>query len=611
MHGRHHGEASVGASDGLAQQLHDSFRVITRLIALTLSVTVVVFGTILLVFQPRVHDYFQGGRAAERVHEGMLDQETGLRGFLLTADPDYLQPFQDGREQVQENVPRMVAHLSFDRGLRDELIQLQVSEESWSNEWAGAIGRGNASGDAAFFARGKQLFDAYRRQHSRLSTAVDQALDRTRRAQRNTLAAGGAAEVVLCAGMVAFTRRRRRRLHDGLVAPVHQLLGTMAAIRDGDLSARPAQEGPLELRNLAAAMGDMAGAVERAHLAEAEGQREATAHSQLLARVLDVTHDLSSTLDVDEVVSLLACGAASLSGAERAVVWLHDPEHDRLVATFDTVTGGAPSVAPLVLDDGSKGRAARFGRAIAVRRGDGPSMALPMIAAARTIGVVELIGDGVDELAAGAVEALDTLVSHAASVVEAARLHQATQELSERDALTGLLNRRRLDEDLRRECVRSTRYGSSLALLMIDVDNFKTFNDDHGHQQGDEALRELAAILTGELRSSDTVYRYGGEEFAVMLVETPLEGASEMAERLRSRIVQRLAVRFGGDAAALSASIGVAAWTPRRGTPSELMAAADGALYEAKRTGRNRVVVAGEVERRSDSVVSLQARSQR
>src|SRR3954466_10140560 len=114
VHGRHHGEASIGASDGLALQLHRSFRVITRLIGLTLVVTIVVFGTILLVFQPRVHAYFEGGRAAEAVHEGMLDQETGLRGFLLTGDIDYLMPYEHGHDQVAASVPEMVKHLSFD-----------------------------------------------------------------------------------------------------------------------------------------------------------------------------------------------------------------------------------------------------------------------------------------------------------------------------------------------------------------------------------------------------------------------------------------------------------------------------------------------------------------
>src|SRR3954471_16385618 len=128
VHGRHDGEASIGASDGLALQLHRSFRVITRLIALTLVVTVVVFGSILFVFQPRVHGYVEGGEATAREYESMLDQETGLRGFLLTRDAAFLAPYRQGRAQLDVNSREMVRRLAFDPHLNNALIAVRVAE---------------------------------------------------------------------------------------------------------------------------------------------------------------------------------------------------------------------------------------------------------------------------------------------------------------------------------------------------------------------------------------------------------------------------------------------------------------------------------------------------
>lgn len=188
-----------------------------------------------------------------------------------------------------------------------------------------------------------------------------------------------------------------------------------------------------------------------------------------------------------------------------------------------------------------------------------------------------------------------------------ARVYERTQELKDAndrlaelaitDGLTGLYNHRHFHERLALEVERSGRNGKPLALLMVDVDNFKKYNDDYGHPCGDEVLRQLAKVFGEERRVNDLVGRVGGEEFAIVLVETPKSAALAVAERIRRRAEEMPPINIPGEARSarpLTISVGVAGM-PEDGTASAvLMAAADKALYAAKRGGRNRVMAAGE-----------------
>jgi diguanylate cyclase (GGDEF)-like protein len=131
---------------------------------------------------------------------------------------------------------------------------------------------------------------------------------------------------------------------------------------------------------------------------------------------------------------------------------------------------------------------------------------------------------------------LQVLLSTAAAALESAHLHSAAKELADVDALTRLPNRRRLDADLEAEWDRCRRYGRPLSMIMLDLDHFKALNDEHGHVHGDEVLRATSVALSEVMRTSDTAYRYGGEEFAILLRETGLEDARAVAERLRVAI---------------------------------------------------------------------------
>lgn len=182
------------------------------------------------------------------------------------------------------------------------------------------------------------------------------------------------------------------------------------------------------------------------------------------------------------------------------------------------------------------------------------------------------------------------LSGQAASALRVIDLHEQLQRQATVDDLTGLVNRRRFQETLGKAIAYAQRAGEPLSLVLVDVDNFKRVNDTYGHQCGDAVLRALGAILRERTRAADTPARYGGEELAVLMPGTDAAGASVSAEELRAAIAA--AVVEGPDwPVTVTASFGVAEIGPMVPTGEALVAAADAALYEAKRTGKNRVVV--------------------
>ncbi|KQV61380.1 diguanylate cyclase [Duganella sp. Root198D2] len=170
----------------------------------------------------------------------------------------------------------------------------------------------------------------------------------------------------------------------------------------------------------------------------------------------------------------------------------------------------------------------------------------------------------------------------------------ALEQLATRDGLTGLANRRCFDHTLLAEWQRALRQAQPLSLLMVDVDNFKQYNDAFGHVGGDDCLKRIASAVASEMRANDLVARYGGEEFAVILPNQSLKGAAIVAERIRCRIEALRLPNSGASQRYVTVSIGAAtAIASHEQQPAQLVATADAALYRAKHMGRNRISLPG------------------
>jgi diguanylate cyclase (GGDEF)-like protein/PAS domain S-box-containing protein len=174
------------------------------------------------------------------------------------------------------------------------------------------------------------------------------------------------------------------------------------------------------------------------------------------------------------------------------------------------------------------------------------------------------------------------------------KLRDALREMALRDSLTGLYNRRYLEDALNRELHRAERSGKPVSVVMIDIDHFKHFNDKYGHDAGDFVLSAVGRAITKSIRPSDIACRYGGEELAVVLSEANLECARERAEQLRLAIRDTNLTHLGQTLPAPTASFGIAVYPVNGTKPADLLKAADQALYRAKQEGRDRVCVAAE-----------------
>jgi diguanylate cyclase (GGDEF)-like protein len=191
------------------------------------------------------------------------------------------------------------------------------------------------------------------------------------------------------------------------------------------------------------------------------------------------------------------------------------------------------------------------------------------------------------------------LAAQASIALENERLHRTVKRQAITDELTQLANRRRFTETLSLEVRRAERFGDPLTLVLADLDDFKQVNDRHGHQVGDEVLRRFAEVLRENMRDFDLPVRFGGEEFAVLLPGTGIEGGEQLARRLSAALTALRMPETGGDRPPVTASFGVASF-PEAPTASELLTTADQALYQAKAEGKNRVVSALPATRRRD-----------
>jgi diguanylate cyclase (GGDEF)-like protein len=374
--------------------------------------------------------------------------------------------------------------------------------------------------------------------------------------------------------------------------PVQRLAADAVAIARGDLELNLETEGGDEVGRLGAAFNAITQDLRR-YVTELRASRDEIRRGmERLGETLSATHDLNGMLAV-----VLDTAAVTL-GAEAGVVYLrsgrrreirarvmHGVSASSIKLGFGEGLAGAvmqtetPLLAPA---DGHKPAAPEPVQATA--------LAVPLVRAGSVIGVLALYGRPGPRYTRDDLSTLSSFASQASVAIDNVYLHEETERLATTDALTGAWNRRFLDATLAREVDRARRFGRPLSVLMLDLDRFKTVNDRFGHQVGDEVLVELAKRIQISIRSQiDTLARFGGEEFTIVLPETGHPGAKIVADKVL-KVVRDTPFKVDGSELSITVSVGAATFPEHGDSMTDLMRAADRALYRAKREGRNRVV---------------------
>ena len=368
-----------------------------------------------------------------------------------------------------------------------------------------------------------------------------------------------------------------------LQSEIQRLLVAAQRLGGGDFSVAVPAEGNDEFAALGKEFNSMARQLE-ARLEELQRER-----ARLQEAIRRVGESFSASLDRVGLLEIVVQTAVDGIGAAAGRATMRDSE-DRLKEVART---GEPEAFRRALH-AAEAAVIDAGQIAEIQVGGASALAAPLGATEdgdQVIGIVS-VARGDRAFTHGERELFAYLTNQASVSVENVDLHETVQRQAVTDELTGLFNHRRFQEVMTAEVERARRYGHELGLIMLDIDNFKSVNDAYGHLTGDNVLRAVARVLRQSSRDVDEPARYGGEEMAVALPQTDLEGAYQFAERVRGRIeALELPLPDGDGTLKVTASFGAASLATADGaSKGALVAAADAALYEAKRSGKNRTV---------------------
>ncbi|MEH6459407.1 diguanylate cyclase [Chitinimonas sp. JJ19] len=505
---------------------------------------------------------------------GLKDAETGTRGYLLTGREEYLQPYYQGTErssELQVQLDRQFADDAILAPRMRDLRNLVKALREYQSRMITSRQRSSAADSPAFhdISQGKLNMDRIR-----VTVAEASAILSVRQAS------------------IAAEQHSRERLVSLAVLLITSL--------DGALFATLLWQLFRAMRERLAVTQELQALSDRAQ-STADNLEE---HNYQMAILSRMSSALQVCVDSGEFFGVVGKYAHQLFPEHAGAIYVYHPSRDLLERMVSWLSPASDTqlFEPL--------------QCWAIRRGQihevsdcskapvcqhlqqdvtGAYLCLPLMAGGEPVGILylEAPAEGGEPFSTGLRQLANALAEQVALAVTNMNLRENLRRQSIVDALTGLYNRRFLDETLQRELIRANRLGTPLSVVMLDVDHFKRFNDTHGHEAGDLVLRHIAQFMQKSLRGSDLACRFGGEEFTLIMPETTPENAQAKCEELREQ-VSLLTIRLGGKPLpAVTISMGIAS-TPQHGERAEeLIQAADAALYQAKHHGRNRVEVAG------------------
>ena len=320
----------------------------------------------------------------------------------------------------------------------------------------------------------------------------------------------------------------------------------------------------------------------------------------------DISRTLTSAAGHADVLFLLAKKIKEKTGAENCTIYLVDEQTGSLSMekTEGPLWKNEKTAAP---HEVIAERVAREGKPLLIagiykangftlkmdrdfRHKINTAICVPLKSKGKILGALELINrQSGEEFTRGDLVSVTRFTDYAAIIIERATLYEKMQELVVTDDLTKLFNTRYMTRSIGTEVLRSTRYNTSVSLLFMDIDHFKAVNDNYGHLVGSKLLVEMGQILLGHLRELDIVTRYGGDEFVIILPQTPPQKAVKTAERIRQTVEQHVFLRKEGYSIRLTASFGVASYPENASSQEELIRLADEAMYKVKHRARNGV----------------------
>ncbi len=365
-----------------------------------------------------------------------------------------------------------------------------------------------------------------------------------------------------------------------LAVAVGRRLGSSSRISGEERMAKLVQD----LDSRMAAMGrELSEALDRA--------REETRRSRFLG-------ELAGSIDLDDVLRRTLDAAGALPGADGALITIDAPDSEPITAA----TGISEEEAEeLALGPPPRGKRVRsmsitYEPGLEPLPGEQPpirvGLAIPITAELEPVGILSVFSRGEPGIFSDEqLHALEDLASRAGPAIENARRFREARQLADLDALTGLHNRRYFHETLARECARAQRYNRRLALVVLDLDDFKAINDQIGHLAGDAVLAEISQRIRDVVRSADIPCRVGGDEFAVILPESAIEDADQLYRRLQERVSTKPVAQAGR----MLLSAGIAELRAQDDAVS-FFQRADDALYRAKEAGKGRVVASSATQ---------------